>query len=60
MKCIVCGEEIDKNENEFFAGGYVTIHFSFGSKNDTEEWKGEVHDSCVRIIQKFMTKSDYM
>lgn len=59
MKCAICGEEIIKGEHDTFVGGSLTITFGYGSKHDTEIWVGEVHDSCVRILEKFVVKKSY-
>lgn len=58
LKCIACGEEVVPDENENIKGGCVTITFHYGSKYDTEIWKGYVHDGCARIVSKFMNREE--
>jgi hypothetical protein len=58
VKCIICGETIDVDENEFRKdAGTVFVDFGFGSKFDGDYYSGNVHDKCFESIQKNFTQA---
>lgn len=57
-KCIICGETIEIDENEFRKdAGTVFVDFGFGSKFDGDYYSGNVHDKCFESIQKNFTQA---
>lgn len=50
--CLICGKEI-KEENGFLDdAGKLKIDFTFGSKFDSDRYKGYIHDSCFEKIKE--------
>jgi len=50
--CLICGKEI-KEENGFLDNaGRLKIDFSFGSRHDSDRYKGFIHDDCFENIKE--------